>query len=208
MSYYKSNILRTDNNEVSSAYSPSTNLLFSPSQRFNPLFNQSRLNNGLFDKDNQIHILKEQLNKKNEFIQRNHEKIFELKDKIKTLRGEKDKLEMKENNKLKANNFQAQTILSLQEQIKRLTDEINRKNKIIESNKNIKKEMNKLKNNIISAHEVNYEGKLTLLKEDNNNLKSEIMKLKKELMIKSNEIDEIKNKNKSLLNQISENEKK
>ena len=67
--------------------------------------------------------------------------------------------------------------------------------------------MNKLKNNIISAHEVNYEGKLTLLKEDNNNLKCEIMKLKKELMIKSNEIDEIKNKNKSLLNQISENEK-
>ena len=67
--------------------------------------------------------------------------------------------------------------------------------------------MNKLKNNIISTHEINYEGKLNLLKEDNNNLKCEIMKLKKELMIKSNEIDEIKNKNKSLLNQISENEK-
>ena len=56
-----------------------------------------------------------------------------------------------------------------------------RKNKIIESNKNIEKEMNKLKNNIIAAHETNYEGKINLLKEDNNNLKSEINKLKKEL---------------------------
>ena len=179
MSYYQGSILRTDNSEMSPVYNPTNNLLFSPSSRFNPLYNQRSLNNGLLEKDNQIHLLKEQLNKKNESIQRNHDKIYELKDKIKTLRGEKDKLEMKENNKIKANNFQTQTILSLQDQVKRLNEEILRKNKIIESNKNIEKEMNKLNNNIISTHEINYEGKLTLLKEDNNNLKSEIMKLKK-----------------------------
>ena len=65
MSYYQTNILRTDNSEASPVYNKANNLLFSPSLRFNSLFNQINLNNGLYEKNNQIHLLKEQLNKKN-----------------------------------------------------------------------------------------------------------------------------------------------
>ena len=114
----------TIESDISLGYNPINNYINSSGY-------STYLNNEFFERENTINMLKEQLNKKNESIQRNQDKIYELKDRIKVLRSEKDKLEINENNKLKVNSFQNKTINSLQEQVKILINELSRKDKLI-----------------------------------------------------------------------------
>ena len=70
---YYANILQTDN-DISLAYTPNL-YYYNSSPRYRSFSNQTFFNNGILERDSTINMLKEQLNKKNDSIQRNQDKI-------------------------------------------------------------------------------------------------------------------------------------